>query len=138
MYWQLAFYTTYVGSSNSKYKMKKRLANCWGYTFEWTEDHRTPEQLHSLLYTYDELADECLQRLRGISSGHNNAAGDKMLEKDLYSLLRDFSGSDPKLALLWSQVNTIPEWVDWEQISRGQEVFYRYGLPILSAVSKTC
>lgn len=54
--------------------------------------------------------------------------------RDLYALLEDHADEDPKLKLLWAQVNTVPEWVDWEQIKRGQEVFYRYGLPILNVV----
>lgn len=28
---------------------------------------------------------------------------------------------------LWDQLNTVPDWVDWEQLERGQDVFYRYG-----------
>ena len=47
--------------------------------------------------------------------------------RDLYALLRDNADKDPKLKQLWDEVNTVPEWVDWEQIRRGQDVFYRYG-----------
>lgn len=112
-----------------KRQQRKSPVNCWGYEFEWTEQHRAPEQLHSMLYAYDHLADECLQLLTAESRGKLSK------EKDLYCLLRDSSDRDPKLSQLWSNVNAVPEWVDWEQIGRGQEVFYRYGLPILSAVS---
>lgn len=110
--------------------------NCWGYKFHWTKRHIPQKQLDRLLFSYDSLADECLQVLNEISNT-NQAVQDKDKEsskKDLYSLQRDFADSNPKLARLWSEVNTIPEWVDWDQISRGQDVFYRYGLPILSAV----
>jgi hypothetical protein len=49
--------------------------------------------------------------------------------------LRDHAEDDPKLNELWTEINTVPEWVDWDQIQRGQDVFFRYGLPILNAVS---
>ena len=44
------------------------------------------------------------------------------------------ASEDEKLQQMWDQVNYVPEWVDWKQIERGQEVFYRYGLANLSAV----
>ncbi|KAK7553618.1 hypothetical protein IWX49DRAFT_515776 [Phyllosticta citricarpa] len=47
--------------------------------------------------------------------------------RDLYALLRDHAGDDETLGKLWREVNSVPEWVDWDQIARGQEVFYRYG-----------
>ena len=56
-------------------------------------------------------------------------------KRDLYALLRDNHSSDPILEELWVQCNTVPEWVDWDQISRGQEVFYRYGGPALMGLA---
>jgi hypothetical protein len=56
-------------------------------------------------------------------------------QRDLYALLRDNHPSDPKLHELWTEVNTVPTWVDWEQISRGQDVFYRYGGPALTGLT---
>ncbi|OJJ32811.1 hypothetical protein ASPWEDRAFT_114436 [Aspergillus wentii DTO 134E9] len=119
--------------------------SCWGYTFDWTDYHRSADELRPLIFTYDSLADECLQRLDGISSpsknisrqdsGSSEGAKTKPPRRDLYSLLRDHSCDDPKLTELWAQINTIPEWVDWEQIKRGQDVFYRYGLPILNVLN---
>ncbi|PTU21153.1 hypothetical protein P175DRAFT_0248081 [Aspergillus ochraceoroseus IBT 24754] len=32
------------------------------------------------------------------------------------------------------EINTVPEWVDWDQIKRGQEVFFRYGMPIVNVL----
>lgn len=85
-----------------------------------------------MIQTYDTLADECVQILNKIPTGENS---DKPLKKDLYGLLKEHANEDPKLKQLWDEVNTIPEWVDWEQIQRGQDVFFRYGLPILNVVS---
>jgi hypothetical protein len=45
---------------------------------------------------------------------------------DLFSVLRAGSKVDPVLAQFWSEVNTVPDWVDWSQLERGQRVFHRY------------
>lgn len=55
--------------------------------------------------------------------------------RDLYALLRDNADKDPKLAELWDEANTVPEWVDWDQIKRGQDVFYRYGSAALTGLA---
>ncbi|KAF4542966.1 Tat pathway signal sequence [Lasiodiplodia theobromae] len=57
------------------------------------------------------------------------------LHRDLYALLRDNADKDEKLGELWREVNTVPAWVDWEQIKRGQDVFYRYGSAALTGLA---
>jgi hypothetical protein len=37
-------------------------------------------------------------------------------KRDLYALLRDHASDDEKLGELWNEVNTVPHWVDWDQI----------------------
>lgn len=120
----------------------------WGYSFQWTPEHLTGEQMEPMKHTYDRLADECLERLNEISpppqkalprttnrGAQNCEDGREKPKRDLYVLLRDNADRDEKLAELWNQVNSVPSWVDWDQIERGQEVFYRYGIPALNAVS---
>ena len=85
-----------------------------------------------MIHTYDHLADECVEILNGISAG---TGSEQPFEKDLYGLLKAHADEHPKLKRLWNEVNTVPEWVDWEQIQRAQDVFFRYGLPILNVVS---
>jgi hypothetical protein len=124
----------------------------WGYSFQWTPHHLTPEQMEPMKFTYDKLADECLERLNLISPPHDKAlpkGGNSMPQRaatseetdkqgltekelavphrDLYKLLEENATKDEKLGELWTEVNRIPEWVDWEQVSRGQDVLYRYG-----------
>lgn len=117
----------------------------WGYTFQWTPEHLTREELHPLKYTYDELGEECLNRLDRISPplrrelprSQNRAPNGNTEEppkRDLYVLLRDNAASDEKLGELWKEVTTVPEWVDWDQIARGQDVFYRYAGVAMTAV----
>ena len=121
--------------------------SAWGYTFQLTAEHLTPEQTHPLKYSYDTLGEEALDRINLISppasselprnsprtSGTKGPAQDgaeniaPAPRRDLFFLLRDNAGMDEKLGELWKQVNTVPDWVDWGQIARGQEVFYRYG-----------
>jgi hypothetical protein len=43
-------------------------------------------------------------------------------------LLRDRHHEHEKLQQLWDEVTNVPDWVDWEQIERGQMVFDRYGV----------
>ncbi|KAI8934846.1 hypothetical protein NX059_008525 [Plenodomus lindquistii] len=125
--------------------------NCWGYQFEWTADHLTPEQSEPLKHSYDVLGEECLDRLNAISPPHRGALprnnNDRIPpaslpgtdeekkeplpvpKRDLYALLEEHHATDEKLDELWQQIQTVPEWVNWEQIERGQDVFYRYGGP---------
>lgn len=120
----------------------------WGTRFEWTPLHLSPEQLHPMKFTYDVLGDECLNRLDVISPpAHSgvvprnqtrDAASSEKREapprRDLYVLLKENAEKDEKLGELWKEVTNVPDWVDWDQIERGQEIFYRYGGPALTAV----
>src|ERR1700761_1435234 len=124
--------------------------NAWGYKFEWTSLHRTREELRSLMFSYDELASECLERFDKFSPSTSNLVLAKKKSgsesessggepppqhRDLFRLLRLHADEDEKLQKLWLQLNTVPEWVDWDQIERGQKVFYRYAGPTVVAVS---
>ena len=127
---------------------------CWGYTFQVTPDHLSVEEAEELRASWDVLGDEALSRLnrleintseRCISSDKRTTGlhllhGDKTPEtspepgqkRDLYRLLRNNAKKDALLSRLWTEVNMVPEWVDWAQIARGQDCFYRYGGPMLT------
>lgn len=115
----------------------------WGYTFDWTPQHLTQEQMRPLTFTYDALAADCLDRLDELSPQPNRKLSelDTKDEKrrggrrDLYALLEQHHTVDPKLDQLWTQVHTVPDWVDWSQIKRGQDVFYRYGGPAIVSLT---
>lgn len=132
---------------NPFHRTDEHTRTAWGYTFQMTDEHLTPEQAYPLKYSYDILGEEAFNRLNHISPPQTaalprNASREvpkkarrddenddttSTPKRDLYAILRDNAGKDEKLEALWKQVNTIPDWVDWEQIARGQEVFYRYG-----------
>ncbi|KAL9123276.1 MAG: hypothetical protein Q9187_000184 [Circinaria calcarea] len=121
----------------------------WGYTFQLTDLHLTQEQSKPLKFSYDRLGEQALERLNDISPPPRSALprnSSKYAEgisetpnnspkRDLYLLLRDNSAKDDVLGALWEKVNTVPSWVDWAQIARGQEVFYRYGGPCLTGLA---
>ncbi|MCJ1352196.1 MAG: hypothetical protein MMC33_002180 [Icmadophila ericetorum] len=129
---------------------------CYGVTFQWTERHLTLEQLQPMKYSYDVLGEQVLERLNEISppprsalprnSGKYSEPSRKEDEeskeikeappkRDLYYILRDNAANDEILGQLWKEANTVPSWVDLDQIGRGQEVFYRYGGPCLAGLA---
>lgn len=108
----------------------------WGYDFMWTNQHPKVEDVQELLYTYDKLAVDSLNRIDAISPpGPKDGRKCPMSQRDLYALLKEHSSSDETLGKLWSQVTDIPDWVDWEQIERGQKVVYQYHGQMLLGVS---
>jgi hypothetical protein len=108
---------------------------CWGYTFQLTPEHLTAEQSHPLKFSYDTLAEECLDLLNEIvppqpvtarsspdetnqvpSQEVNDNTPAVKAKRDLYLLLKDHADKDAKLQQLWDEVNTVPNWVDWDQV----------------------
>ncbi|GAB1312923.1 ER-bound oxygenase mpaB/mpaB'/Rubber oxygenase catalytic domain-containing protein [Madurella fahalii] len=121
------------------YKLENgRRVGAWGYEFEWTPDHLTAEQLRSMIFSYDELATKCLDRFDDLPltsktkprrQERSNDTAPEMGHPDLYDILRSRAPEDETLQRLWHQVTTVPVWVDWAQLERGQKVFYRYAGP---------
>ena len=110
----------------------------------------TLEQCEPLKHSYDVLGEQVLDRLNEISPPlrkelprHNSQFSatvqkdgtlqsqetevPKHSPRDLYAVLRDHLETDELLQRFWLEVTTPPPWVDWAQIQRGQDVFYRYG-----------
>lgn len=141
---------------------RKRTENtrtCWGYTFQLTEEHWSEDRLRPLKFAYDKLGEECLNVLNELDppTSLENVPTKEQAEKpqrskpkrDLYRLLESNVEKHPKLQELWTQVNTIPEWVDWVQVRwsstatscsidslRYQEVWYT-GQPALAKGTPT-
>ncbi|PQE05880.1 tat pathway signal sequence protein [Rutstroemia sp. NJR-2017a BVV2] len=138
--------TTKMAWPNPFRRKDENTRHAWGYTFQWTPEHLTKEQMNPLKMSFDELGSRCIERLDKISppaTGElprnqsrvpQNEKAEPKPKRDLYELLRDNAGEDEDLGKLWKEVNTVPSWVDWEQIERGQEVFYRYGGAILTGI----
>ncbi|KXH51237.1 tat pathway signal sequence [Colletotrichum simmondsii] len=116
----------------------------WDYWFKWTDEHLTSDDLRPMIYTYDELGAEALDRLDEVSppvkpsttpSEKADTPQAAKPHRDLYALLRDNADADEVLGKLWTEINTIPPWVDWAQIERGQQVFLRYAAPTIFALT---
>ncbi|KAL9627484.1 MAG: hypothetical protein Q9204_006532, partial [Flavoplaca sp. TL-2023a] len=101
---------------------------------------------------YDRLGEAALDRLEFCFSSQasiqqnfqtfNKLAGEGVQQsypqppkRDMYVLLREYAPKDEVLGQLWAESNAVPPWVCWEQIERGQQVFYRYGGPALTGLA---
>jgi len=135
---------------NPLFKQDTNTRSAWGYTFQLTANHLTEEEMHPMKHSYDTLGDAALKVLDRISPPPNSALPrnsvrdassqgvvEKLTEpkRDLYILLRDNASNNETLNQLWQEVNSVPPWVCWEQIARGQDCFYRYGGPILTGLA---
>ena len=112
---------------------KKR--TCWGYSFVLTDEHLEKDELDSLKFSYDQLGDCVLKRLKEVNRTSEQYTPQEQSEQrstsllqglDLYTVLERARG-DPIIDRFWKEVHTEPSFIDWQQIERGQEVFYRYG-----------
>lgn len=105
--------------------------NKWGYSFVWTADHIPREQTDPLQYESDKLGDKALAKLLEIQAANRETekgTGGKLPCRDLYALLRDHHDADEVLQELWDEVHSVPSWVDWRKIERGQKYFSRYAI----------
>ena len=132
---------------------------CWGYTFQLTPEHLTLENSHPMKHSHDKLGEDCLNILNELSppepprpeapstriadekglppTSHPNLPPSKPTKpkRDLYALLLQHKSKHPKLAQLYDDASTPPFPIDWDQIVRGQDVFYRYGGPSLTGLA---
>lgn len=134
-------------------KRDQNLCTAWGYTFQVTPQHLSKDETAALKMSYDVLGEAALDRLnilcppqateQRVTTAAKASAADASQpppdppsrKRDLYLLLQDHAQDDEILGRLWADVNTVPPWVCWEQIGRGQEVFYRYGGPALTGLA---
>ena len=118
---------------------------CWGYSFQLTPEHLTLEHMSTLKSSYDELGDETLRRLNQLSKGERGKQEESKetkephglppkpeapspgppQDRDLYAILSENWQESDVLSNFWTEIQTVPSWVDWKQIQAGQEVFYR-------------
>ncbi|KAK8006369.1 tat pathway signal sequence, partial [Apiospora marii] len=122
----------------------------YGHTFNWTSEHTPAEDFHPLIYTYDKVAADALDSLDEIVppvslsfarkdiqetyEPKETEPQEKKRHRDLFMLVKEHESNDQILRKLWEEVNTVPDWVDWDQIERGQNVFWRYGGPSITTL----
>ncbi|KAL7916631.1 hypothetical protein GGI35DRAFT_47460 [Trichoderma velutinum] len=100
------------------------------YTFQWTGFHLPREKTDPLRHEHDTLGHDAVKKLQQIA---REIKGDASVKPtlcpggfDRYAVLRDHHTEDETLDRFWKEAHTVPDWVDWEQIERGQNFFYRY------------
>lgn len=101
------------------------------YSFHWTKDHIPKEKSDPLRFEHDELGAATVNKIQEIHQREQEARkqrGDQPAKLDMYATLQANHPHDETLSKFWTQVNTVPSWVDWAQLERGQRFFYRYAL----------
>jgi hypothetical protein len=77
--------------------------------------------MEALKWEYDVVASEAVHRLQSVCG----------IRGDLYDTLDRLHASDPVLKHFRQTSRTIPPWVDWQQLGRGQAVCKQYAIPML-------
>lgn len=111
-------------SLSSDTSLKKHIYKCGNYSFQWTKNHLSRSDIEPFRRQYDTIGSEALKKLQEISKNLSN----QETTKDLYTLLQKHHQDYPVLSELWTEVHSVPDWVNWEQLQRGQDFFYRYAL----------
>lgn len=101
------------------------------YSFRWTKDHIPKHEIEHLRQTYDQVGAAAVARILDIHQRNlSEKKGDTahLSKLDLFAVLEEHHDEDEALGRLWDEVHAVPDWVDWEQLERGQRFFYRYAL----------
>ena len=105
--------------------------NIGKYSFQCTELHLSDERKKLMRSSYDQLGHAAMGKLREIANKRMEEIGateQGHCQTDFYEVLKNYHTEDKVLSRFWREINTVPEWVDWEQLKRGQMFFYRYAL----------
>lgn len=96
----------------------------WSFKYKWTKHHRLPGELAPLRQRVDADADAVLRELAlkpGADAYEAMAEIDRRIQDD-----PSLAAQYPESARMWRHFHAVPAWVDWAQIRRGQDVFFRY------------
>ncbi|KAF5024509.1 hypothetical protein F66182_3449 [Fusarium sp. NRRL 66182] len=105
----------------------EQLQTIGNHTFKWTDQHIPKYHTDPLRYKCDELGAAAVKRIQEIHEQLRQEVRN-VGRADLFETLRQHQGQDEVLSQLWQEVHSVPYWVEWEQIARGQRFFYRYAL----------
>jgi hypothetical protein len=90
----------------------------WDYDIIWTDNHLPASHLEPLRKIGDPQADNALEVLK---IKHGEDAFESLLAYTSRPI-EEQESSAPRL--LMQQLMTVPEWVNWEQVQRGQNVYW--------------
>lgn len=92
------------------------------YKFTWTERHLPRTHTDPLRYEYDTLGRKALVVLQA-TKVRVKIEGNVTVSKDLCEMLKEHHQNSHILGEFWTEINFVPEWVDWAQIERAQKFF---------------
>lgn len=90
----------------------------WDYDVIWSENHIPASRLEPLRKIGDVLADNALEAL------HIKPGVDALAELRAYVSRPESDQESPAPRLLMDQLMTVPDWLDWDQVRRGQDVYW--------------
>jgi hypothetical protein len=85
----------------------------------------TIRQFGVAMNTGDRLGDAYIDTAFSTRAGKSSARKD--VERALEGGIKSVADPSPELLALFEQIDTDPEWVDWNTVEHGAEVFRRYG-----------
>ncbi|KAF5677141.1 transcriptional regulator [Fusarium circinatum] len=106
---------------------REELRTIGNHSFTWTNDHIPKSHTDPLRHECDELGAAAVKEIQEIHS-QKKKDGHQVGRADLFETLSHHHSQSQVLSQLWTEVHTVPYWVDWDQIARGQKFFYRYAL----------
>ncbi|KAF9968170.1 hypothetical protein BGZ70_006147 [Mortierella alpina] len=108
-------------AATETFKLGQRI-RFWDATAIWTEHHLPASKLEPLRSLGDPLSDAALAALE-------IKPGEDALEALLaYTARPSDEQKSPAPQQFLTEVMTVPDWVDWDRIKRGQQVYWRYCL----------
>jgi hypothetical protein len=106
--------------------MAEDLRTVGNYSFHWTKEHTTKEKTDPLRFEHDELGAATVNIIQKIHQRKQEAQkqrGEQIERLDMFATLKANRHHNETLEEFWTQVNTVPDWVNWEQLERGQRFF---------------
>lgn len=92
-------------------------------SFLYPDHHLSPERLQSLRFVADSLADEALAALEEYSSTSPSSSSSSMQQTIDAFLENEIVSKDERLVAFKRHLETIPHWLDYDLLRRGQIVY---------------
>jgi hypothetical protein len=86
----------------------------------------TMSHLASLRHQCDKHGDAVILAIQHRNRRETVEEGYPRQKQDLFTTLEASHSEDPIMESFWADTYTVPQWVDWRQLERGQRVFHRY------------
>ncbi|KAI9296903.1 hypothetical protein K502DRAFT_328715 [Neoconidiobolus thromboides FSU 785] len=105
-------------------------------SYTWGKDHILPRELEPLRSIGDDLAQSCLSYLKYVPSNSLRINNEFRLNK-LKELVKDEETCPKEVRELYKELYHVPEWVDQDQIKRGQTLYWSY-FPLIKLILLNC